>query len=76
MEDDVDWEMPPPNRDQVCQAIEILQSCCLYQDDGEQKMRKKVAEIAKLYEILLLKQKQNLILLTFLSCKTGHLNTP
>ena len=29
-EDDVDQEMSPPRRDQVCQAIEILQSCCLY----------------------------------------------
>ena len=57
-EDDVDREMLPPKRDQVRQAIEILQSCCLYQDDGEQKMRKKVAEIEKLYEISLLKQKQ------------------
>ena len=37
-EDNVDWEMLPPRRDQVRQAIEILQSCCLYQDDGEQKM--------------------------------------
>ena len=37
-------------------------------------MRKKVAEIEKYYEIELLKQK--LLLLTFLSCKTGHLNTP
>ena len=28
-EDDVDREVSPPRRDQVCQAIEILQSCCL-----------------------------------------------
>ena len=54
-EDNVDREMLPPRRDQVRQAIEILQSCCLYQDDGEQKMWKKVAEIEKLYEISLLK---------------------
>ena len=47
-EDDVDREMSPPRRDQVCQAIEILQSCCLYQDDGEWKMQKKVTEIEKL----------------------------
>ena len=33
-EDYVDREMPPPRRDQVRQAIGILQSCCLYQDDG------------------------------------------
>ena len=37
-EDNVDREMLPPRRDQVRQAIAILQSCCLYQDDGEQKM--------------------------------------
>ena len=37
-EDDVDWDMSPPRKDQVRQATEILQSCCLYQDDGEQKM--------------------------------------
>ena len=64
-EDDVDREMPPPRRDQVCQAIEILQSCCLYQDDGEQKMRKKVAEIEKLDEISLLKQKQQSFITDF-----------
>ena len=57
-EDDVDREMSPPRRDQVRQAIEILQSRCLYQDDGEQKMRKKMAQIEKLYEISLLKQDQ------------------
>ena len=39
-------------------------------------MQKKVIEKEELYEILLLKQKQNLILLTFLSCTSGHLNTP
>ena len=41
-EDDVDREMSPRRMDQVRQAIEILQLCCLYQDDGEQKMRKKI----------------------------------
>ena len=39
-------------------------------------MRKKVAETEKLHEISLLKQKQQLLLLTFLSCKTGHVNIP
>ena len=58
--------MSPPRRDQVRQAIEFLQSCCLYQDDGEQKMRKKVAEIEKLYEISLLKQKQQSLTTDFL----------
>ena len=42
--DVVNQEMSPPRRDQVPQAIEILQSCCLYQDDGEQKMQKKVGD--------------------------------
>ena len=28
-EDDVDWEMSPPRRDQVRQPNETLQSCCL-----------------------------------------------
>ena len=56
-EDDVDWEMSP-RRDQVRHAIEILQLCCLYQDNREQKMQKKVVEIERLYEISLLKQKQ------------------
>ena len=64
-EDNVDREMLPPRRDQVRQAIEILQSCWLYQDDGEQKMRKKVAEIEKLYEISLLKQKQQSLITDF-----------
>ena len=64
-EDNVDREMLPPRRDQVRQAIEILQSCCLYQDDGEQKMWKKVAEIEKLYEISLLKQKQQSLITDF-----------
>ena len=31
-EDDVDWELSPSRRVQVRQAIDILQSCCLYQD--------------------------------------------
>ena len=38
--EDTDREMPPPRRDQVRQAFEILQSCCLYHDDGEQRMKK------------------------------------
>ena len=50
-EDDVDREMSSSRRDQVRQAIEIIQSCCLYQDDREQKMWKKVAEAEKLCEI-------------------------
>ena len=57
--------MSPPRRDQVRQAIEILQLCCLYEDDGEQKMQKKVAEIEKLYEISLLKQKQQSLITDF-----------
>ena len=56
--------MLPPRRHQVRQAIEILQSCCLYQDDGEQ-MWKKVAEIEKLYEISLLQQKQQSLITDF-----------
>ena len=39
-------------------------------------MRKKVAEIEKLYEISLLKQKQQSLITNFLSCKTGHVNIP
>ena len=34
-EDNIDLEMLPPRRDQIHQAIEILRSCCLYQDNGE-----------------------------------------
>ena len=64
-EDNVDREMLTPRRDQVRQAIEILQSCCLYQDDGEQKMWKKVTETEKLYEISLLKQKQQSLITDF-----------
>ena len=37
-EDDVDWEMSPQMKDELRQAIEILQYCCLYQDDREQKV--------------------------------------
>ena len=65
--DDVDWERTPPRRDQVHQAIEIL-----YQDDGEQKMLKKVPEIEKLYEISLLKHKQQSLIADFFSV----VNTP
>ena len=43
-EDDVDWEMSLPRKDQICQAIEILQQCCLYQDDGEQEDAEEDAE--------------------------------
>ena len=56
-EDDVDRGMSPPRRDRVCQAIEILQLCCLYKDGGEQKIQKKVPEIEEFYEISLLEQK-------------------
>ena len=75
-EDDVDQEMTPPRRDQVRQAIELLQSCCLYQDNREQKMQEKVVEIEKFYEISLLRQKQQSLNTDFLRYKTGHLNTP
>ena len=64
-EDYVDREMPPPRRGQVRPAIGILQSCCLYQDDGEQKIMKKVAEMEKLYEVSLLKQKQQYLTTDF-----------
>ena len=43
----------PPIKSEVRRAIETLQRCCLFQDDGE-KMRKKVTEIEKIYEISLL----------------------
>ena len=33
-EDDADRKMSPPRTDQVRQAVKILQSCCLYQDNG------------------------------------------
>ena len=36
--EDADREVPPPRRDQDRQAFEILQSCCLYHNDGEQRM--------------------------------------
>ena len=65
--DDVDWERTPPRRDQVHQAIETL-----YQDEGEQKMLKKVPEIEKLYEISLLKHKQQSLIADFFSV----VNTP
>ena len=61
--DDVDREVSPPRMDQVRQAIETLHSS--YQGDGEHKTRKKVAEIEKLYEILLLKQKQDSLITDF-----------
>ena len=64
-EDVVDREMSPPSKDQDRQAIEILQLCCLYQDDAEEKMRKKMAEIEELYEISLLKQKQQSLITDF-----------
>ena len=67
--DNVDREMSRPRRDHVRQATEILWSCCLYQDGGEQKMRKKVAEIEKLYEISLLKQKQQSFITVFFKLK-------
>ena len=57
-DDDVDQEMTPPRRDQVRQAIELFHSCCLYQDNREQKMQEKVVVIEKFYEISLLRQKQ------------------
>ena len=57
-EDDVDREMQPPRKNQVRQAIEILELCCLYQDDRDQKMQKKMIEIEKLYEVSFLKQNQ------------------
>ena len=67
--------MSPPRRDHVRQAIEILQSCCLYQDEEEQKMRKKVADIEKLYEISLLKQNKEVLYLNSLEQKQQFLIT-
>ena len=52
-----------------CQTIKILQSFCLYQDDGGEKMEKKVAEIEKLYEISLLKQNQQSLITDFFKLK-------
>ena len=34
-EEDIDWEISPPSKDEICQASEFLQSCCLFQDDGD-----------------------------------------
>ena len=53
-EEDIDWEMW---KDEICQAFDVLWSCCLFQDDGE-KMWKKVSEIEKIYEMSLTKMKQ------------------
>ena len=65
VEHDVDREMSPPRRDQVRQAIEILQTCCLYQDNREQKMRKKVAEIEKSMKFHCSNRSSNLLLRTY-----------
>ena len=49
--------MSPTRKHDNRQAFEVLQSCCLFQDDGE-KMRKKVSEKEKMYETSLMKKKQ------------------
>ena len=32
-EEDIDWEMAPPRKDEICQVFESLRSCCLFRDD-------------------------------------------
>ena len=54
----------PPIKSEVRRAIETLQRCCLFQDDGE-KMRKKVTEIEKICEISLLQKKQQSLITNF-----------
>ena len=55
-EEDVDWKMSPPRKDEIGQAFGVLRSCCLFQDD-EEKMQNKVSEIEKMYEMSLMKKK-------------------
>ena len=49
--------MSPPRKGEIRQAFDVLRSCCLFQDDGEQT-RKNVSEIAKMHEVPLMKKKQ------------------
>ena len=56
-EEDIDWEISPPRKGEIRQAFEVLRSCCLFQDDGEQT-RKNVLEIEKMHEVPLMKKKQ------------------
>ena len=50
-------EMSPLRKDEIGQAFEVVRSCSLFRDDGE-KMRQKVLEIRKMYDISLMKKKQ------------------
>lgn len=56
-EEDVDLEMLPPRKYEIRHAFEVLQSCCLFQSEGEE-MRKNLSKIEKLYETSLLEKKQ------------------
>ena len=49
--------MSPLRKDEIAQAFEVVRSCCLFLDDGE-NMRQKVLEIKNMYDISLIKRKQ------------------
>ena len=34
-EEDMDWEISPPRKDEICRAFKVLWSCFLFQDDKE-----------------------------------------
>ena len=56
--------MSAPRKDEIRQAFEILRQCCLFQDVGE-KMRKKISETEKIYEMSLMKKKQQSHIMDF-----------
>ena len=62
----VDQEMRQPTKEDVRRALETLQLCSLFQDNGNE-IHKKVTEIGKMYELALLKQKHQLFITDFFS---------
>ena len=56
--------MSASRKDEIRQAFEILRPRCLFQDVGE-KMRKKVSETEKIYEMPLMKKKQQSHIMDF-----------
>ena len=55
-DDEVDMMITPPSKSEIFNALRVLQSSCLYHDEGE-GMRKNINSFEKLYEMTLLRKK-------------------
>ena len=62
--EEFDQEMRQPTKEDFRRALETLQLCSLFQDNGNE-IHKKVTEFGKMYELALLKQKRQSFITDF-----------